>query len=255
MADRIDTLQRIELAEGVEVRLRAAGPFVRGAAWLADFGIQLLIFFLLSLVVNLLFATSGNERVPMGILLLGLFFLMWFYNVFFELRKHGATPGKRWMGLRVVQSSGIPVKVTHSITRNFVRVIDAFPLLPLMSASSLDFGSLLAIPTYGLGVAVCVFTKNFQRLGDLAAGTVVVYSEPFEVNTKPMREPLQQLRPLFALNKEEQQAILMYLERASTFSDARKEELAAHVENLTGQKGQKGVKTLLGIGLWLRDSG
>ena len=253
MADRIDTLQRIELAEGVEVRLRTAGPFVRGAAWLADLMIQLVIMFLVGLVVNLMAASSGNETVPTGIFLLLGFALIWFYNVFFEIGKHGATPGKRWMGLRVVQTSGIPVKITHSITRNFVRIIDGFPLLPLAS-SSLDFGNPTSLPTYGLGVAVCLFTKNFQRLGDLAAGTVVVYTEPFEVNTKPMREPIQPLRPLFVLNKEEQLAILMYLERASTFSDARKEELADNVDNLTGQKGRGGVRTLLGIGLWLRDS-
>ena len=161
MADRIDTLQRIELAEGVEVRLRTAGPFVRGAAWLADLAIQLLIMFVVILIVSQMAISGGNSMIPRGILLLLGFGLIWFYNVFFELRKHGATPGKRWMGLRVVQTSGIPVKITHSITRNFVRIIDGFPLLPLAS-SSLDFGNPTSIPTYGLGVAVCLFTKNFQ---------------------------------------------------------------------------------------------
>ena len=170
--EKLDTLKRIELAEGVEVRLRAAGPFVRAVAWMTDLLIQLVVLFLLVVLAQALLRGSA-VLVTGGLYWILLFLLFWFYNIYFEVRHKGATPGKRWMGLRVVQPSGIPVRFTHSVVRNFVRIVDCLPVLPLLSPG-VTIGDVTSLPTYGLGVAVCLFTKNFQRLGDLAAGTVVI---------------------------------------------------------------------------------
>ena len=94
-----------------------------------------------------------------GLMLLGFFLLEWFYPVFFELRS-GATPGKRAMGLRVVHDDGTPVGAVASVIRNLLRVADFLPLF------------------YAAGLVSCLVDRDFRRLGDLAAGTLVVHSEP-----------------------------------------------------------------------------
>ena len=251
--EKTDTLQRIELAEGVEIRLRTAGPFVRAAAWLVDLGLQVCILVLLAIFGGMLLEGIGFN-VAFGFFLISAFVLFWFYNVYYELRRNGATPGKRMMGLRVVQPSGIPVRLTHSVVRNFVRLVDCLPVLPLVSPN-VSMGDPFVLPTYGLGIAVCLFTRNFQRLGDLAAGTVVIYAKPYEMHSPGLREEIPFIRPMHPLAREEQQAAVMFLERAPMFSDSRKEELADHAEPLTGETGSEGVRTLMGVGAWVRDSG
>jgi hypothetical protein len=84
------------------------------------------------------------------------FLLITFYHLFFELAWNGQTPGKRRTGLRVIQSNGLPLTVSGAIIRNLVRLFDFMPIL------------------YGFGLIVLFATKNTQRLGDLAAKTVVI---------------------------------------------------------------------------------
>ena len=84
------------------------------------------------------------------------FALLWGYYIFFEMLWNGQTPGKRWLGLRVLRSDGTPITLTESIIRNLVRFIDFLPAF------------------YGLGVVVMFVNAQSRRLGDLAAGTLVV---------------------------------------------------------------------------------
>ena len=116
---RIDTLQAIELAEGVEVRLRIAGPLQRGVALGIDWGIQ--IAGLVVVWILLMIAGIGiGFTVSTGLGLLAWFFTWWWYPVFFEASKWGATPGKRMLGLRVVQTSGAPA--TFTLARSISKV-------------------------------------------------------------------------------------------------------------------------------------
>jgi uncharacterized RDD family membrane protein YckC len=84
------------------------------------------------------------------------FALLWGYYIFFEMLWNGQTPGKRLVGLRVLRSDGTPITLTESIIRNLVRFVDFLPLF------------------YGLGVVVMFVNAQSRRLGDLAAGTLVV---------------------------------------------------------------------------------
>ncbi len=95
-----------------------------------------------------------------GSYLIGLFALLWFYPVYFEVRAHGQTPGKRFMGLRVLQENGTPVGWSASVLRNFLLVADFLPVLYLAALISM------------------ISDSSFRRLGDLAAGTLVVYADP-----------------------------------------------------------------------------
>ena len=84
------------------------------------------------------------------------FALLWGYYIFFEMLWNGQSPGKRLVGLRVLKADGTPITLTESIVRNLVRLIDFLPIF------------------YGLGVIVMFVNTQSRRLGDLAAGTLVV---------------------------------------------------------------------------------
>jgi hypothetical protein len=92
-----------------------------------------------------------------------LFFLLyWGYFTLFEAFWNGRTPGKRAVRIRVIQRSGRPIGFFESMARNLVRCIDQIPLI------------------YAVGVIAIFATRQHQRLGDLAAGTLVVRDRPQE---------------------------------------------------------------------------
>ena len=70
---------------------------------------------------------------------------------------NGQSPGKRLVGLRVLRSSGTPISLSESVIRNLVRLVDFMPAL------------------YGVGIVTMFIDQNSRRLGDLAAGTLVVH--------------------------------------------------------------------------------
>jgi uncharacterized RDD family membrane protein YckC len=233
----VDTLQPVELADGVEIHLRVAGPAARSSAWLIDTLIFLGIMLALSFAVGLL-AHGLGPQVMQGIMLLILFFLMWFYNVFFEMTKHAATPGQRYMKLKVTSVSGAPVRLPQSIIRNLLRVIDFMPGF------------------YLFGFICCLFTRRFQRLGDLVADTVVIYTEPAPDKTSPVQplnvHPQPPPQPLL---REEQAAFLQFIERSPHWSDERRRELSDLLEPLTHKTGYAGLNQTCSIGMWLQKGG
>ena len=235
MSETADTLQPVELADGVEIHLRVAGPAARCMAWLLD----LLIFLgaLLVIGLTLLFVSGGiGGQTAFGMFLLCMFLLSWFYNVFFEMSARSATPGQRAMGLKVSSVSGAPVRLPQSMIRNLLRVIDFMPA------------------GYLLGLVCSLFNRRFQRLGDLVADTVVIHAEPKDDKAPPVvnAEPLT---PPQALTRAEQAALLEFLERAPSWSDARKVELTDLLEPLTGRAGMEGLRRSCGMGLWLKQGG
>lgn len=234
-ANKLDTLQSVELADGVEVRLRIAGPLPRAGAYLIDFIIRVALMGS-GVVLSLLAGWALGGRVAGGLMLLAWFLLDWLYPVVFEAGRRGATPGKRLMGLRVAQASGSPLTVGQAVVRNFLRFIDSLPFF-----------------TYAFGTASCLATRRFQRLGDLAAGTVVVYSRPIPHTKSP---DLPQPEPLpipCALTADETRALGWFRERAGLWTPARRVEIADHAASLTGSTGESGVIRLLAMARWARE--
>lgn len=230
---RLDTLQSIELAEGVEIRLRMAGPYVRVLAYALDFLIRIGILLVCSMIIGLLgFALGSN--VSKGLYGLLMFVVTFFYYIIFEAGKRGASPGKRVMGLRVVDTSGAPLTFGQAFIRNMLRFADMMPI----------FG-------YGIGLTCTLLTKRFQRLGDLLANTVVVYDRLPPLHTGNLPPALRSEAPGVALSREEQAALAGFRERAGMWSEARRIELADHASELTGETGQKGMTRLLGMAHWL----
>lgn len=150
-------------ASGVSIDLPLASPMSRAYAQVLD---QLILLALTVVVglVGVVAAVSAEGNEPrIGIAAVGLvliFLLRSGYFVYFELVWQGQSPGKRAVGLRVVTDDGGELGFWHATVRNLVRPIDALP------------GS------YGFGVVTALLNPRGKRLGDFAAGTVVVREVP-----------------------------------------------------------------------------
>jgi len=234
-AARLDTLQSIELAEGVEIQLRIAGPYVRVLAYLLDLLIRIGVCIAAYLLLMLIGFMIGFN-VAQGLSMLLMFFLTFFYYIVFEAGKRGASPGKRAMGLRVVDTSGAPISWGQAFIRNMLRFADGMPLF-----------------SYGFGLLTTLMTKRFQRLGDLLANTVVVYDKLPKMHVSSLPPALASVAPSVPLSREEQAAILGFKERGGMWSEARRVELADHASELTGANGVQGMTKLLGVAQWLGD--
>ncbi len=144
---------RIATPEGVSLELPLAGLGSRFAALLVDTLLQGVVFIA---TVILLIVTGAGGFTEWAITAVVAFALIFVYPVAFELCAGGRTPGKRWSSLRVISADGSPVTFRGSALRNLVRLADTLPL-------------------FYLAGAVTIFaTRSNQRLGDLAAGTLVV---------------------------------------------------------------------------------
>ena len=221
MQQQLDTLLHHETPEGVTLALHLAGPLVRSLAWLVDFGLRAVIYLLLILIMQFF------DRIGTGLLLLGIFVLEWFYPVLFEVYRDGATPGKRYFGLKVLYASGVPVDWSASMLRNLLRTVDILP-----------FGYLIGI------ISMCC-NRQFQRLGDLAANTVVVYSQADQ--PMPKLPQVAAFYPSQPLLREEKNAIIHFAERAEALPAERREELANYVSTLTTLQGEAGVRRLYAL--------
>lgn len=205
----LDTTRAFETPEGIELELHVAGPVARACAWLID----VLIRLLLNIVVSMMFAMFGLAGV--GFILIGMFLIEWFYPVVFEVYR-GATPGKKMMGLMVVHDDGTPISWQASVLRNFLLIADFLPV------------------SYGLGLCTMLCNRDFKRLGDMAAGTLVIYTPQAEKQYHiPPRRPLPLPTPL---QLQEQRAILDFAERAGHLSIERVHELADILQDYTNNK-------------------
>lgn len=146
---------RITIAtpEGVSLELTLAGVGSRSIAGAIDMALQMLLLLGLYLLSG---AALGGTGWHAAIIAVAVFLVIFTYDVAFEVLAAGRTPGKRWTGLRVVREGGRPVGLVTSATRNVLRLVDFLPSF------------------YALAMGVVLVTPRNQRLGDLAAGTLVV---------------------------------------------------------------------------------
>ena len=204
----LDTVRSVATPEGVELDLRLAGPVGRACAWLVDLFLRMTGLLVLWLVLIPL------GQLGVGVWLILLFLVEWLYPVAFEIWAGGATPGKKLLGLRVVNDDGTPVSRWASVTRNLLRAVDILPAL------------------YGVGLIAMLLNRDFKRMGDLVAGTVVIYVEPTRSPSAIPEAP--PLAPRTPLTLEEARAVLEFAERVATLTPERAEELAGIPSRLTG---------------------
>jgi uncharacterized RDD family membrane protein YckC len=204
----LDTAREVPTPEGIELSLHLAGPVSRALAWLIDLFLRLVALAALSVVLGLL------GKLGAALMLILWFALEWLYPTAFEVWYGGATPGKRSLGLMVLQEDGTPVRVSASLTRNLLRAIDFFPFC------------------YGVGLLVMLLNRDFKRIGDIAAGTVVVYREAAARHAAVPEAPA--VPPPVSLTLDEQRTVLDFSSRAASLTQERAEELALLAPRLTG---------------------
>jgi len=217
----LDTRYQVETPEGIDLPLRPAGLMVRSLAFGIDLGIRGAILGVLFLVLAFL----GQLGMGLGSLL--LFAVSWWYMVLFEVLHQGRSPGKQWMGLRVIHDDGTPIGWSASLIRNLLRFVDMLP-----------FG-------YFLGAISCLQHPHFKRLGDLAAGTLVIYRE--QPLLRPQIPQATALRLPFALDLSEQRAILGFAERQGELSTERVHELASILATPLHVSPARAVEQLNGV--------
>ncbi|HVG27859.1 MAG TPA: RDD family protein [Acidobacteriaceae bacterium] len=158
----------IATPEQVELQFSVAGLGSRFVAVLLDHLIQAGFYILVVLLFS--FMLSGvtastlnlmNKWFLAGMIALN-FCLIWGYFTLFEAFWHGQTPGKHLMKLRVIKDSGRQITLFESMSRNLLRLVDYLPAL------------------YLVGVIAILCTRRHQRVGDLAAGTLVIHERPDE---------------------------------------------------------------------------
>src|SRR5574337_500019 len=197
----IDTIREIETPEGISLRLRAAGALPRAQAWTLD------------------------------LLLLLIFALMWAYSVVCEVWWNGQTPGKRALGLRVVNADGTPVTWLPSVVRNLLRAVDLLP------------------GVYGVGLASTLIDPGARRLGDIVAGTLVVHVDELPAGQQVPTMAAMALPVILAT--DEQAALVEFAERAGQLTVQRQEELANLLTPLTGLRDTAAIRRLIAHANWL----
>jgi uncharacterized RDD family membrane protein YckC len=166
MMEPIDATLHIDTPENVVFGYEIAGIGSRFIAALVDtlatFTLQGVVFLVLAGLARI-FLTDipdlDNRMRTWALAAAGLlaFTIYWGYYIFFEMAWNGQSLGKRWVGLRVILVDGTPISLSESIVRNLMRLVDMLPAL------------------YGVGIITMFINSQSRRLGDLAAGTLVVH--------------------------------------------------------------------------------
>jgi uncharacterized RDD family membrane protein YckC len=231
MDDRyiVDTPENISVSYGV------AGIGSRFLAGIIDTFLIGLIYFVFSLSLGYIRTTFEDwSSVFVAIILILMFLVFWGYYILFELLWNGQSPGKRAVGLRVVHTGGRPISFVGSAIRNLVRVVDFLPSM------------------YGVGVVSMFVDGRSRRLGDLAAGTLVIKEErvvtlesltehhnnaQYLLPLKPGQPlPTLELQQVDQLKMEEFELIHDFLTRRSRLSSSSRARLARQLAGLVYER-------------------
>jgi uncharacterized RDD family membrane protein YckC len=215
---------QIETPEQIDVSLELAGLGSRFVArlidWLVKAAALMIIWFLGMLVLAMLF-TVKDEFPKIVIVLLAsvIWALATGYDVYFEVRHSGQTPGKRSAGIRVIRENGAPIDFGSSCVRNLLSIADFLP-----------FG-------YLLGALLVVLSSRAQRLGDMAAGTLVVRERspvaPADINEQITRLASSEIHfatsQLTNCGPEDKQILRSFLQRHEQMEVLARHNLACNL--------------------------
>lgn len=144
----------IRTPEGVAFSLTLAGPTARLVACGLDFLVKMTVFNVLNILVTVMYHI--NQDFALGMRIVMYFVVSIGYAILLEWLWQGQTLGKRLMRLRVMDAQGLRIQFNQIVIRNLLRAVDFLPAF------------------YFVGGVACFLSKRSQRLGDLAANTIVV---------------------------------------------------------------------------------
>jgi uncharacterized RDD family membrane protein YckC len=233
--DAIDLNAFVTTPENVRFEYRIAGPFRRLPALILDFAVRGILFWILLILMALLgFVVRFSGGIAVLLFLISWFALDWFYGLLFETFWNGQTPGKWLTKVRVISVDGRPINAYQATIRNFLRLADFAPMVSLELFSP-DAPPMYVIPTFLVSLLCMTITKRFQRLGDLAAGTMVVVTQrswvpPHIKFDDPRVESLSGHIPAnFRMTTTLAKAIALFVERRARIPNVRRQELAAYI--------------------------
>ena len=217
---QLDTSIEIVTPENVSFRYHVAGPFRRLPAFIVDIILQTLLLVFAGIAIPLAFSALGISGLSlgMGFWLILWFVLSWFYGGLLETYWNGQTPGKRLMRIRVIATDGQPINGLQAVLRNLLRAIDCQPLF-----------------LYQFGLFSALMNNRFQRLGDLAAGTMVIVEERewfqgiLRIDEPDVLRLTQQIPPSFQASPSLARALAAYVQRRLAFPVPRRIEVARHL--------------------------
>jgi uncharacterized RDD family membrane protein YckC len=172
--------RQIVTPEGVPLSVELADYGERLVAFVIDLFIWLMIILAIFIPLVGAIGVSGGSLIAISIALFIAFMVRNLYFVAFELAWRGATPGKRLVGLRVIDRAGGPLLPSAIVARNLTREIETFiPLGVLLTTRKSGYGTVdwenLAIAIWMISFAALPFiNRDRMRGGDLIAGTVVI---------------------------------------------------------------------------------
>ena len=160
---------RVMTPESVEFSYELAGLASRGLAALIDYAVMVALYLILWVFASLIAVATltMGAGLSFSLAIVASFVVSSGYFAFCEWRFQGQTVGKRVMNLRVVDDRGLNIDFYQALIRNLLRGVDALPSLHLL-------GGFFVVPFYGVGVVSAMLNDRQKRVGDFAAGTLVV---------------------------------------------------------------------------------
>ena len=205
----LDDRVTIATPEGIELELILAGVGSRFAATLLDVVVQLGAIFALAIVLGPL----GDNGFVLAAYFVAVFLIVFAYDIVLETWNRGRSVGKLAAGLRVVRVGGEAEGFLTAAVRNFLRIVDFLPAF------------------YVVGVISILATRRNQRLGDLAAGTLVVRERRPAMTPAPTWFAPPPAAPYLewdvsAVSPEDVATLRQFLERRLTLSPGARAHLA-----------------------------
>ncbi|MEM6472490.1 MAG: RDD family protein [Planctomycetota bacterium] len=244
----LDTTIGVVTPENIAFEYQLAGPFRRLPAYLIDFAVRwisIALFAFSVLVIGGMMNSISAFFGPMtqAAAMIVVFLVNWFYGTILEAYFNGRTIGKWMCGIRVIQVDGRPVSPRSALLRNLLRVADLSPMAPL---SIFGDGMPLAyiIPTGMFGLLSMAMTRRMQRLGDLAAGTMVVVDErkwqlPIAKIDDARVPALASFIPAdYRVSRKMARTLATYAERRQFMPAARRREIARNLSDRLIQRFQ-----------------
>lgn len=215
----VDRRAGIVTPEAVVLEFETASVASRVLARLIDAAVLWAGLFMVALPMGLIFTGSGSETLGIIIIVVLGFVLVFGYWILMETLWHGRTVGKAALGLRVVTTEGAPVSFRHASIRAIVGVVDFF--LP---------------PLGPVAVLSVLVSRTDQRLGDLAAGTIVLRERSaggpvmaLSLTEPAGRQELMSSLRVSPLTDGQYSVLRRFLLRAHTLSPAARERLANQI--------------------------
>ena len=247
--ETLDNQIRVATPENISFHYEVTGPFRRLLAYVADIMITVsafailttLIWTVLGLVAFIFrFTIFGNAldlliNASSGLVLAAGFILLWFYGAFMETNFNGQTFGKMLARIRTISVDGSSIDASQAALRNFFRLLDVSPFVPLSLIMGPFVEDDLSLPIFAFGFICMAISPRYQRVGDLVAGTMVVTEEPkwayglAKFTDSRVPELAEAIDKSFVVTPSMARTLAEYVDRRRVLPMPRATEIAKHM--------------------------